>query len=153
MEPVTTTIVAALVAGATAVASKVADEAIKDAYKWLKSLITKNYGSAAAILEEFEKEPDSEVEQAVIAKRLDKAGASSDAELQNAAQALFEKMEELRGVPAAAPLFDFERLRTHKANLTRIRTAGTVLKARDAEIGELNASDIEQTSGANPRKN
>jgi len=44
MEPVTATIVAALVAGAVAATKDVAAQAIKDTYNGLKSLIVKKFG-------------------------------------------------------------------------------------------------------------
>lgn len=146
MEPITTTIVAALVAGAVAATKDVATSAIKDAYQELKRLITDKYESAKEAVAAVETKPESASERAVLAKRLESAGAAGDAELKASAQALLDAVEQLRGAEAAAPLFDFYRLRVARnLELSDIDALGTVFKARDAEIQrDFKATGIRQ---------
>jgi beta-phosphoglucomutase-like phosphatase (HAD superfamily) len=84
MEPVTTTIVAAVVAGAVAATQEVASQAIKDAYQGLKGLIVKRLGKKADVeeaLEKVEARPDSEARQAVLQEEMEMAQADEDAEV------------------------------------------------------------------------
>ena len=96
MEPVTATIVAALVAGAVAATKDVAAQAIRDAYSGLKSLIVRKLGDKADIedaVEKVEAKPDSKARQAVLEEELETAKASEDAEVMKVAKALLELLE------------------------------------------------------------
>lgn len=62
MEPITTTILTALAAGAAAAGKDTASTAIKDAYQGLKALIQRRFAGkphADVVLTEHEKEPDT----------------------------------------------------------------------------------------------
>lgn len=88
MEPLAL-IVAALVAGAT----KAAGDAVPDAYKGLKSLIKRKFGSdpvAEMVLEEHESDP--ETYEAPLKKKLKEAGADQDEVILKAAQELLEQL-------------------------------------------------------------
>ena len=76
MEPITATIVAALLAGATAAAKDVATAAIKDAYAGLKRLIKDRYERAAPFVEAVEADPTAKPEQQVLAQQLSRADAN-----------------------------------------------------------------------------
>ena len=147
MEPITTTIVAALVAGAVAATKEVATSAIKDAYHGLKRLVTDWYKGVKDAVAAVEADPDSDSERTVLAKRLESTGAVADEDLKVAAQALLDAVQELRGVEAAAALFDFDRLRVARnLELSDIEALGTVFKGRDVEVqGDFKASGIRQT--------
>jgi hypothetical protein len=147
MEPITTTVVAAFVAGAVAAAKDVSTSAIKDAYQGLKRLITDRYSSAKEAIAGVEAKPDSDQHRVELAKRLESGGGARDVDLKTAAQTLLDAVEELRGVESAAPLFDFDRLRVARnLELSDIEALGPVFKARDAEIqGDFKASGIRQT--------
>jgi hypothetical protein len=156
MEPITATIVAALAAGAAAGAKSFATSAITDGYSWLKRLIAKKDKSSATALAALEARPASGPELTTLANQLEKAGVASDGEIAKAAQALLDAIDELRDVPEAAPLFDFERLRVYRdVEATDIDTLGTVIRAHDVEIrGGIKVSGIRQHApGGNPRKN
>jgi hypothetical protein len=146
MESITTTIVAALVAGAVAAAKDVATSAIIDAYQGLKRLITVRYSGASEAIAAVEARPDSDEERVALAKRLESVGVAGDADLKAAAQVLLDAVEELREVGAAAPLFDFDRLRVvRNVELSDIEALGPVFKARDAEIdGDFKVSGVRQ---------
>ena len=84
MEPITTTIVAALVAGAVAATQEVASQAIKGAYEGLKGLIVSKLGKKADVedaMKKVEARPDSEARQAVLQEEMEAAQAGEDAEV------------------------------------------------------------------------
>jgi hypothetical protein len=147
MEPITTTIVASLVAGAAAASKEVATTAIKDAYSWLKKLISERFAKAEPLVELVEADPTSEPEQQVLAKTLDAAGAGSDQDMKTAAEQLLDAIETLRGMPAADALFDFDRLRVARnLELDTIKSLGTVFRGRDVEVGgDFTAKNIRQS--------
>lgn len=146
MDPVTATIVVALAAGAAAAAKDVASSAIKDAYAGLRKLIVDRYARAVPFAEAVEEDPSSEPEQAVLAKQLEQAGASSDEGLKWAAETLLNALTELREDPRAAALFDFDKLQAAKTfQLKDIQAVGTVLRAREATFqGDFIAEGIRQ---------
>src|SRR5689334_9003939 len=132
MDPFIVTIVGALAAGAAAAAKNVATTAIGDAYAGLKRLIASRYQRAAASADDVEADPTSTPEQQVLAKKLDQAGASGDAELKAAARALLEALEALRSEPRAAALFDFDKFRALKSfQVEGVETLGTLFRAND----------------------
>ena len=91
-------ITAALAAGAAAIASDTAGEAIMASYKALKGLIQRKLaGSQAAtvVLEEHEKDPDTY--EVPLKKKLAEAAADQDVAILQAARALLEQA----GAPSA----------------------------------------------------
>jgi hypothetical protein len=146
MEPITVTVVSALVAGAAAAAGEVATAAIKDAYAGLKALITDRYEKAAPFVEAVEADPASQPEQTVLGKQLEQVGAAEDDQLKTAAQALLDAVEKLKTNPDAAALFDFGVLhRARNVELEDIETVGTVFRAREATLeGDFKAKGIRQ---------
>ena len=70
-EPILTTVIAALVAGATAQAGKVASQAISDAYDGLKALIVRKLGGKTGAVQSVEDEPESEEAQALAKRHVD----------------------------------------------------------------------------------
>ena len=105
MEPVTTTIVAALAAGAVAAGKDVAARAIRDAYAGLKALIVRKFGKKADVegaLEGLEKKPDSPARQAVLAEELEGARAGQDDQVMEQARALLALLKEHGQAPAVS---------------------------------------------------
>jgi hypothetical protein len=153
MDPVTATVVSAIVAGATAIANGFATEAIKDGYKLLKNSIFGRYSAAAPILEMVEKEPSSEPEQLVLAKQL--AGADSDGDLKDLAQKLIAAVQETRNTPQAAALLDFGSLdHAGKFELDRISVLNTALLVRGHAhiVGDLKVNNVTQGQSSDPAK-
>jgi hypothetical protein len=133
MEPVITTIIAAIVAGATAAAKDVATSAIKDAYAGLKRLIRDRYKRAAPFVEAVEADPTSEPEHQVLAKQLSQTEATADHDLKEYAQQVLKAVEALREQPRATALFDFDVLRAAgNVELEDIHSIGSVLRAKEA---------------------
>lgn len=91
MEPITTTIVAALAAGAAAAAKDTAGSAIKDAYAGLKKLIQGRFAgkpSADVVLAEHEKKPETWKEP--LKEALAETGADKDQEIVQQARMLIK---------------------------------------------------------------
>jgi len=103
MEPVTATIVAALVAGAVAATKDVAVEAVKDAYTSLKSLIVGKFGHKKDLteaLQKVEQDPQSQGRQIMLEEELTKARAGQDADVIARARELLELLQEHGEKPA-----------------------------------------------------
>lgn len=93
MEPVTL-IVAAIALGASDGARETTKQAVGDAYMAVKGWITNRYSSVTAEIGGLEREPDEELRRALLAKKLDQAGAGDDVELLSLAQALLVAVED-----------------------------------------------------------
>src|SRR5262249_16713222 len=73
MEPVTTSIVTALVAGAVAGLKPTVSQAVKDSYEGLKALIIRKYSHVS--IDQLEAEPTSKARRAVVEEDLQKTEA------------------------------------------------------------------------------
>lgn len=93
MEPVTL-IVAAIALGASDGARETTKQAISDAYTAVKGWITNRYSSVTAEVEGLEQEPEEELRRALLAKKLDQAGAGNDVELLGLAQSVLAAVED-----------------------------------------------------------
>ena len=101
MEPVTTSILVAIIAGATAGATDTVKRAIGDTYDKLKDLLKKKLGEHSDVMdavEKLEKQPDRDDRKATVQKELEVARAGDDAEIVRVAQAVLDRLQAL---PAA----------------------------------------------------
>jgi hypothetical protein len=156
MEPVIATILAALVAGATAAAKDVATNAVKDAYSALKHLISDRYAKAGLFVEAVTANPSSRPEQQVLAKQLEQAGVGEDEDIKSRAQQLLDVLQELRQEPKGAALFDFGGLlKARNFELNDIEAIGQLLHVRGDAIfeGDFKATGIRQPAGGSAEKN
>ena len=97
MEPVTTTIVAALALGAAAGLKDTASQAITDAYAGLKKLLQERYKKnedVADAVDYLEKKPEAKGRQQELTQALEAAGADKDQELHQLAQQLLAALNE-----------------------------------------------------------
>jgi hypothetical protein len=98
MDPITTAIIGGLTAGAT----KVATNALGDAYAGLKSLLERKFGADSEVarkVADLEARPDSQGRQASLQEEVAIAKADQDQELVQAANAL---LEQVKAVPQGA---------------------------------------------------
>lgn len=93
MDPITL-ITTALTLGIVAGLKPAAEQAVKDAYLGLKTLIQDKY---KINLNNLEKKPESEVQVAAVAEQLVDAGADKDTEIIEIAQALVEQIKKQEG--------------------------------------------------------
>lgn len=156
MEPITLTIVSALVAGATAAAKDVATDAIKDAYAGLKRLVTDRYESTQAAVDAVDTDPSDSDEHKILAKRLNNTAVDKDTDVKAAALALLEAIDKLKDNQSASALFDFERLRVAKdVKLKDIEfVSGAFFSGKDVEVeGNFEVEGLRQTDpGARLKK-
>ena len=97
MDPVTLAIVAAVTAGVTTGAGKIAEKVIVDAYEGLKGLIKKKFGQESKVVKaitDLEGEPDFEPYETGLKHRFEAAKVNEDHEILRSAKALLEKLEE-----------------------------------------------------------
>ena len=95
MDPVTTAILAALVAGVTAGAADVGKKAIVDAYEGLKTIIKSKLGAQNELtkaITSLENKPDSKGRQATLEEEVLATQAERDAEILAAVQRLEESL-------------------------------------------------------------
>lgn len=115
MEPIAA-VVAALSSGATFVLKGVATEAIKSAYGALKARIQKQHLVADSSVAQLELQPASKARQAVLAEDLERAGAATDSELVQLAQAVVVLIQQQSPEVARSIGVDLGEL--HQANVT-----------------------------------
>ncbi|MEL6782315.1 MAG: hypothetical protein AAFO51_08045 [Pseudomonadota bacterium] len=146
METLVPGLVAALSAGAIAAGKELGGTALKDAYTALKTFIVDRYKNASAAVEALEEDPESELEQQVLEKRLVHENADEDADLATLTKALLAALTNMKDDPQAQALFDFGKLEAAGSfELDNIETGGTVLKADSATFsGDFKATNIRQ---------
>jgi len=110
MEPVLTTVVTALVAGAAAKAKDVASEAVADAYAGLKAVVVRKLGKAGAV-QSVEDDPDSEPARAALAEALAKHEVAGDQQLEMLADRIVHALSETAQPRTGAGDIEVETIR------------------------------------------
>jgi hypothetical protein len=151
MDPILTTIIGALAAGAVAKGKEIASQAVTDAYDALKTLIVHKLGKAGAV-QSVEDEPESEAGHTALAEALAKKQLQSNVELQRSAQHLDKALAEAKeaGVPGAGDI-EIGQVRG-KVNATvrdlvasgRIKLDAIIAETGDATVEELRAGGTEK---------
>jgi hypothetical protein len=128
MEPLTS-LLAALVAGAsTALQSTVAD-AVKDAYAAIKNKIMEHYRGVdvAAV----ERDPEGGDTRKTLERQLRESGAASDGDLVTAAKALLEQIEQSDPNRLIAVIgVDLDGIKAGNVRIDDIISAGTGVRAK-----------------------
>ncbi len=104
MEPVTTTIAAAVALGAAESLKDVAAEAVKDSWAALKKLIHDRYGKQEDVIDAVDyvtKKPEAAPRRQMLEAALTEAGADKDQELHQLAQQLLAALKEQSSGEAA----------------------------------------------------
>ena len=99
MDPISTTIIAAVTAGVTSGITDAGKKAMVDSYNVLKDLIKKKIGRDSKVskaIHELEEEPDSDAQQKLLIERMAKTDVDQD---QKIVQAAHELMEQLKKAP------------------------------------------------------
>ncbi|MBB5913119.1 hypothetical protein BJY24_001986 [Nocardia transvalensis] len=145
MDPnvVVAAIAAAVSAGATAGLTDTAKAAVADAYKVLKGVLARKYGSVDVVM--VEAKPASLARQDVLEAELVEAGADGDDELRGAAEQVLRVVHQY--VPQAAELVGVKltRVKAGELKIARIKATGASgVDARDVEVtGEFVIRDVE----------
>lgn len=123
MDPVTI-IVTALVAGAAAGLKPTAEQAIKDAYATVKTLIQRKYEISS--IEFLEQKPDSELERKSLAEDLTGVGADKDKELLDKAKSLLDAVKTYDHLAAATLKINFEEIEAAYFKLANASAEGDI---------------------------
>jgi hypothetical protein len=151
MEPLTS-LLAALVAGAsTALQTTVAD-VVKDAYAVLKTRLAEHFGSVD--LSAVERNPEEEDPRRALEEQLRETGAASDAELVAAAKALLEQLERHDPSRLASVVgVDLEGIKAGAVRIDDIISAGAGVRAKkvtasgDFHISGVRAGSLKEMPG------
>jgi hypothetical protein len=131
MEPVTTGIGTGLALGAWAVVKSTAEQAVKDAYTTLKTLLKRKY--AKVNVEQLEEDPSSKNHRAVVEADLAQTGADRDEELLRAAKTLLDTIQRQAPETASAIGVDLEDIRGASLTIENIIATGTGVKAKKVD--------------------
>jgi hypothetical protein len=150
MEPVLSSIIGALVAGAVASAGKVGGKAVSDAYEGLKELIIGKLKKRGTVIS-VEEDPHSEVAQEALAEAIAKGGVAADPDLASSAKKLEELLSALPKSDKAADI-DVGNIRGKVNAVVDRLTATGRIKIGDltAETGDARLTNL--TAGIAPKK-
>jgi len=145
MDPVTTALVAAFVAGGTAGLAKTGEKMVGDAYAALKQLVVAGYGSAARLLTsiaDVEEKPDSAGRRALLAEELESAGALDDPDMIAAAEQVLQAAEGF--MPSIG--VDWQDVKAARLSIGKIRARAGAIGFRAARMevtGEVTIEEID----------
>lgn len=142
-------IVGALASGAASGLTKVAGNAISDAYDALKNLIAKRYPSVSTA--GVENKPTSDTQKGALQESLSDEGADTDAELLDAANKLLVAIKSNDPDAARAVGLDLTRVNAGNIDIERVRAAGDATAVRMTDVasaGNLNIKDVEADNTA-----
>ncbi len=149
MDPIVSSIVAAVTAGAVAAGKDVASSAVKDAYGGLKQILTDAY--KATFFPGLEKNPTSQSIEGYAAEEIANSDAAKDEKVKKAAEKLLDEIERDTALHSA-----LEKVGTVIRDLRAKRSiiieqidssGGTLVENLTAEDGDINLGKITSGSG------
>lgn len=155
MEPVITTIAAAVALGAAESLKTVAAEAVKESWAALKKMLHDRYGSSGDVTDAVDyvaKKPEAAPRRQMLEQALKEAGADKDQELAKSADNLLAAIEQHNPNAAAGIGMDIGTLKAARLDVSNVLAAqsGTGVKIGTAEIaGEAVFSNI---GGCSPKR-
>jgi len=150
MDPVTI-IATALALGAATGVKSVAEQAVKDCYEGLKSLVKARYPSVAVDL--LEQKPESERRRKVVEEDLADAGVDQDEEALLKAKALLDTLASSTPDEMQALGVDLEDIKAASLTLADIIATGTGVKVRGSEFqGDVTIKKVRAGVGRNAPK-
>jgi len=150
MDPLTS-LVTALAAGAAAALQSTVEQVVKDSYAALKGLIQRKY--AQVDVNQLEANPRSKSRQGVVEEDLKAAGADTDAEVLQHAQALLEAIQRQAPEAAAALGVDLKDIEGAALAIRRVTATGAGVKVEHAKLsGDITIEDVQAgySGGARP---
>jgi hypothetical protein len=150
MDPLSS-LVTALVAGAAAALKPTVEQAVKDSYAALKGLIQRKY--AQVQVDQLEANPSSKNRRGVVEEDLKAAGADTDAEVLQQAQALLEAMRSSTPETAAAIGVDLKDIEGASLAIRRVIATGAGVKVEKGTFhGDITIEDVQagDRGGARP---
>jgi hypothetical protein len=150
MDPLTS-LVTALAAGAAAALKPTVEQAVKDSYAALKGLIQRKY--AQVQVDPLEANPSSKNRRRVVEEDLKAAGADTDAEVLQQAQALLEAIRSSTPETAAAIGVDLQDIEGASLAIRRVIATGAGVKVEKGTFhGDITIEDVQagDRGGARP---
>lgn len=148
MDPVSI-VVSALVVGMAAGLKPTAEQAVKDAYQGLKTIIQDKY---KIHLESLEKKPGSKTQQDAVREEITDAKVAEDAEVIDKATAVVEAVD--RAAPETAKTVGVNLIDVKAGIVTfkniHAQTGGTGVNVERGEFKELNFGNVD-ASGTDPK--
>jgi hypothetical protein len=148
MDPITM-IVLALAAGAAAGLKPTAEQAIKDAYTGVKTLIQRKY--AKVDLAPLERKPESEAKRESVREDLADATAGKDQELLDKVDALLEALDKQAPESVAAIGIDLKEVKAAFLKAQKVVAEGTGVRVEKSEfsggieLGEVQAGKVKDS--------
>ncbi|MGB0385582.1 MAG: hypothetical protein ACPGWR_12230 [Ardenticatenaceae bacterium] len=145
MDPVTTAIVTAIVAGA---AGGMAEVSLVEGYTALKSMFARRFGDQSEIVravESVEMRPSSTNRQGILAEEVQAAGADKDVEVLQVVTRLLEAIQNmaLRQAQGAAVGVDLEKIKAATLKIEDIIATGTGIRVKDGEFsGDISIKGV-----------
>lgn len=153
MDPVTSTLISAFVIGATQATTKVADQAILDAYAGLKDIVINTYSYAGELVRSItglETKPDSVGRRETLAEELQAAKAIDNEALVAAAEAVIAAAEQSPNKETIGVDWQDMRASRLKVGQIRVRAGAIGFRAARVEIAgeaEISGIDVSGTPG------
>jgi hypothetical protein len=150
MDPVSTMLISALVAGAINGLKKLGETAVGDAYSALKRILQASYASAAGLqnsVAALEARPDSENRRGVVAEELSAAKALDDRDLIEAAEKVLAAAEKN---PELAIGIDWQDVKTAQLRIGEIRARAGSIGFRAARLEVSGMIDITKIDVGGP---
>ena len=131
VEPITTSIVTALVAGAAAGLKPTVSQAVKDGYEGLKALIKRKY--SAVSIDQLEANPTSKARRAVVEEDLQKTDAEKDPEVLQQVKALLDAIQSQPPEVVSAIGVDLRDIKGASLTIEDVIATGAGVKAERVE--------------------
>jgi hypothetical protein len=151
MEPLTS-IVTALAAGAAAALQSTVEQAVKDSYGALKTLIQRKY--ARVNLEQLEANPSSKSRRGVVEEDLAAVKVDQDAEVLQHAQVLLEAIQSRAPESAAAIGVDLKEIEGAALAIQRVTASGAGVKVERGKFSDdITIEDVRAGGSGGPPPN
>jgi len=152
MEPVTTSIVTALVAGAVAGLKPTVSQAVKDGYQGLKALIKRKYSTVS--IDHLEADPASKPRRAMVEEDLQKTDAVKDPELLQQVKALLDALQSQPPEVVNAIGVDLGDVKGASLTIEDVIATGTGVKAEHVETsGDITIRGVRAGRGGESSPN
>lgn len=144
MDPITL-MVTAITAGAAAALKPTAEQAVKDAYAALKTVIRDRYTRVATSVETLEQKPKDEPRRKILEEELAESDAIMDETVLSQAQALLKAIQDHAPESASDVAIDIDRIKVGaNLNIRKVVAEGRAIRIKDSEItNDLNIEDID----------
>lgn len=139
MEPATV-IITALALGAATGVKTIAEQAVKDGYTGLKTLITSRYPGLN--IEKIEQQPNSEAQRKAAEEGLVDAGGDRDREILQKAKLLLEAIENLSEEELPSIGINLEKVKGASLLIDDVSATGRGVNIKESEFGDITIKKV-----------